>query len=260
MIKHIILITLLGALKRKETPFCFLDTHAGIGLYELSSKQAQKKQEYKNGIEKLWLADQNNQPSQIHDYLEIIKQYNAHETLQHYPGSPIIASHMLRAQDQIILCERHKEDFQTLKNYFYKQKNIAVHDQDAYLAMKAFLPPKQKRGLVLIDAPFELQNEFERIEMALLHALTHWRTGHFMIWYPIKNESLIKSFHRAIQQYQTPYLIIHFYLNEKSVDHQLSACGILLINPPWKTKEILEKSLLPYLSGVLQGRATVWMR
>ena len=154
VIKHLVLTIIVQALQRKETPFCFLDTHAGIGLYELDSEEAQKKQEYQNGIAKLLLSDEKNFPEEIQQYLFIIKKYNTKDELHFYPGSPFIAESLSREQDQIILCELHKEDINTLKENMPRAKNIAIHHTDGYLGMKAFLPPKQKRGLVLIDPPF----------------------------------------------------------------------------------------------------------
>src|SRR3990167_11107619 len=146
-LKHSILVILLQALQRKETPFCFLDTHAGIGLYELQSEQTQKKQEYENGIAKLFSFEKNSLPQPLQDYLSIVKKYNAGNDLQFYPGSPFIAESLLREQDHLILCELHKEDYHTLKDNFSGAKNVAAHHTDGYLGMKAFLPPKQKRGL-----------------------------------------------------------------------------------------------------------------
>ncbi len=257
VVKHAVLVVLLQALQRKDTPFCFLDTHAGIGLYDLQSLQTQKKQEYNNGIAKLFFADTNELPLPLQNYLSVVKKYNANNQLHFYPGSPLIADALLRSQDQMILCELHKEDYQTLKDNFSKRKNSAQHYMDAYCALKAFVPPKLKRGLVLIDPPFEITDEFEQLTNALQRTLKHWRAGHFMIWYPIKNHDAVHSFYHSIRSFNVEHLIIDFKLNEAVEEGKLSACGILLINPPWQVKETIE-TLLPYLSSALQATGVMF--
>lgn len=257
VVKHAVLVVLLQSLQRKETPFCFLDTHAGIGLYELQSIQAQKKQEYENGIAKLVTADINQLSKPIQDYLTIIQKYNTTQQVHFYPGSPIIAEELLRPHDQMILCELHKEDNVTLKEIFSGRKNaknVSAHYMDGYLGMKAFLPPKQKRGLVLIDPPFEVTNEFECVFNALQRALKHWRSGHMMVWYPIKNQSSVQAFYDDIALLPVETLKIHFSLNDIVETGKLSACGILLISPPWQVKETLEVSVLPILATLLNAQ------
>jgi len=150
VIKHIVLIALLKSLQRKATPFCFLDTHAGIGIYPLQSVETQKKQEYQNGIEKLWLSDKNKQPELIQNYIDIVSELNL-GNLTYYPGSPFIAKKCIRHDDQIILCELHPTDAQTLKDNLVTDQHISIHHMDGYSGIKAFIPFKQQRGLVLID-------------------------------------------------------------------------------------------------------------
>jgi len=252
VIKHVVLIVLLQALQRKETPFCFLDTHAGIGLYELQSEQAQKKQEYENGIGKLFSLDATQLPPALQTYLSIVKKYNS-DNLDLYPGSPLIAENVLRPHDQMILCELHSDDVRTLKDNFTGAKNVAIHHNDGYLGMKAFLPPSVKRGLVLIDPPFEVTDEFSQIFLALKRALKHWRSGHFMIWYPIKNNAGVEKFYTDIRSLQMEHLIIQISLNNLIDEGKLSACGILLMNPPWQVKETIE-TVLPVLSETMHAK------
>lgn len=251
VLKHTIMIVLLRALSKKETPFCFLDTHAGIGLYPLQSIEAQKSREYESGIANLLATD--NAPEIIQDYIAIINHFNV-DQLQYYPGSPLIAEKCLRDQDQLILCELHPEDVVTLKDNMPRGKNVAIHHTDGYLGMKAFLPPKLKRGLVMIDPPFEVPNEFELITQALQRALTHWQSGHFMIWYPIKNHKAVTGFYHHLRGLGKPILIIEFELNQPPVEGKLSQCGIALINPPWQVEELLTSTLLPYLANALNAR------
>ncbi len=250
VLKHTIMIALLRALSKKETPFCFLDTHAGIGLYPLQSIEAQKSREYESGIANLLSME--NAPDIIQDYIAIINHFNF-DQLQYYPGSPLIAEQCLRDQDQLILCELHPEDVATLKNNMPRSKNIAIHHTDGYLGMKAFLPPKLKRGLVMIDPPFEVTNEFELITQALQRALIHWQSGHFMIWYPIKNHKAVQTFYKNLRNFEKPILIVEFELNSPAIEGKLSECGIVLINPPWQVGELLASTLLPYLATALNA-------
>lgn len=252
VIKHVVLIVVLQALQRKETPFCFLDTHAGIGLYKLQSEETQKKQEYENGIGQLFSLDTTHLPPALQTYLSIIKNYNIDKQLDFYPGSPLIAENIIRPHDQMILCELHPDDVHTLKENFTAAKNVAIHHNDGYLGMKAFLPPAVKRGLVLIDPPFEVTDEFSQLFNALQRALKHWRLGHFVVWYPIKKNATVEKFYADIRSLQIEHLIVHFSLNAFIEEGKLSTCGILLINPPWQVKETLE-TILPVLSQKMQA-------
>ncbi|MDP1575010.1 MAG: 23S rRNA (adenine(2030)-N(6))-methyltransferase RlmJ [Coxiellaceae bacterium] len=257
VVKHVILIALFNHFKEKEPAFCCLDTHAGIGLYELNSIETQKKKEYETGILKLFFAEKKSIPSEIQDYISMIEKLNGKGKFSFYPGSPWIAKSLMRDQDKLILCELHTEDYQTLKDNFRGEKNIAIHHQDAYLGMKAFLPPKEKRGLVLIDPPFEMTNEFECIENALKTALKHWKSGCFMVWYPIKENAPAQHFLKNISALSPDYLAYHFSIDPMEAKTALSRCGILIINPPWKLSEKLETSVLPYLTKQLQA---TWSR
>lgn len=247
--KHLFLIALLNHFKQKDTPFCYLDTHAGIGLYDLTSEQALKKQEYDTGVLKIVDA-QDKVSSEILQYINIIQAINKDNQLQFYPGSPWIAKSLLRENDQLILCELHSDDYQTLKNNFKAQKNCAIHCQDAYLGMKAFLPPKEKRGLVLIDPPFEVTDEFDRIVNALHIAIKHFQSGCYMVWYPIKDKKQVKHFIQNVSKLEKPYLNYEFNISESVAKTALQACGILIINPPWKLEDNISQNIMPYLHEI----------
>lgn len=254
--KHCVLLVLLDALKRKEKPFCVLDTHAGIGCYPLHSTETQKTQEYLTGIAKLLPATEQ-QPLIVQDYLELVQQLNADNQLRWYPGSPWLIQHTLRDHDRLIACELHPEDADTLKATLPRDKRVAVHHQDGYLGLKAFLPPKEARGLVLIDPPFERTDEFETIIEYLKLALKHWREGIFTIWYPIKDRTAVAEFYRQLALFNTEELIVEFALNGEVSSEKLTACGMAILNPPWQTKETLMTDVLPYLEQQLQGHATI---
>lgn len=232
--KHIILICLLESLKKKDTAFCYLDTHAGIGTYDLQQVEAQKTQEYHLGIEKI-LQQAVIPYSEIQTYIDIVKSFNTGEALRYYPGSPCIARDLLRPQDRMIICELHPDDFFLLKQEFRHDPQVAVHHQDAYLAMKAFLPPQEKRGLVLIDPPYEKTNELDQIIKSMELALKRWAGGIYAIWYPIKD----KVFHERLQKKLrelTDKEILFTEFSIPAVDplHMtLSSNGVAIINPPW---------------------------
>jgi len=186
--KHAILTLLIQNLLRKDTSFCYLDTHAGIGVYNLLSTAAQKTKEYESGIVKLLKCE--NYPKELDTYLGIVKKL--HEG--YYPGSPYIVRSLLRPIDRMILLELHDDDIITLKQQFWNDKQVAVHHYDGYQGLKAFLPPKEHRGLVFMDPPFEQPNEFDQIIVALKMATKRWATGIYAVWYPIKDLKAVNKF------------------------------------------------------------------
>lgn len=258
VMKHCILIAVLEKLKIKPTPFSVLDTHAGIGLYPLESVEAQKKQEYRAGVEKIFFADSaTTAPTIITTYRQLIQQYNLEEQLHYYPGSPLIIQQLLREQDHLTLCELHPQDYETLKDNTYQLAATNVHCLDAYLGMKAFLPPKSGRGLVLIDPPFEVTDEFARMTQALTRALKHFANGIYMMWYPIKDEKQVAAFHQTLTALNKPVLQVVFTLKKPLPNSQLACTGITLINPPWQLDTLLTDELMPYLAHHLEGTFTV---
>lgn len=249
--KHAILTLLIQALRQKEKAFCYFDTHAGIGIYDLHDETAQKTQEFASGIARLLL--QNNFPTEITDYLNCIKNLNSawHESQktlpQFYPGSPTIVRHLLRPQDKMILTELHEQDFQQLKQAFHRDQQVIVHHQNGYQALKAYLPPIERRGLVLIDPPYEQTDEFDRIYTALQNALRRWATGIYAIWYPIKERAPIKHFHQTLKTSGIKNILIaELSIYPEDAPLSLNGCGLAIINPPWQLDKQLA-SLLPWL-------------
>lgn len=264
VLKHSIIMLILEGFSQKETGFTFLDTHAGVGIYSLDSIEASKTGEYQNGIAKILdrvekenisgvNAFKENTPRCIKTYLDAIQFYNTDTAYRVYPGSPAVARRCLRQQDTMILSELHKEDILLLKQNFKHDAQVAVHHTDAYLAMKAFLPPKTGRGLVHIDPPFEENDEYIQIEQALTRALGAWRGGCFMIWHPIKENKLVERFYKKIEKLAVPHLLVSFGLNEILDETKMNECGLVIINPPWKLFDALEGELLPYLAETLDA-------
>lgn len=248
VLKHTLLVCLLNALKKKPTPFCFLDTHAGIGLYPLQSTETQKQQEYQQGISTFY--GQTVKHAILKQFLELITACNSNE-LNYYPGSPWIAEKVCRAQDRLIFCELHPADYHALKSNLKTTKHI--HMTNGYQAAKAFIPPAEKRGLVLIDPPFESTTEFTDIINTLTHFKKHWRMGMTMVWYPIKWAHPIDRFYSSIKKLEIPHLIVEITLNAPK-NNGMQSCGVLIINPPWKMKEDLHL-LMPELCSHLDA---VW--
>lgn len=253
--KHITLILLLEAMQQKETGFCYMDTHAGCGYYDLLSAPAQKTQEYKNGIQNLFY--QNHAPDIIQRYLLCVQKINQElnhsslDSVRYYPGSPWIARYFLRQQDQMILSELHREEYQSLKTYFLSDPKVHVHFQNGYLNLKALLPPKERRGLILIDPPYEKPQEFTDIAKAMHTAMQRFETGIYAIWYPIKDQAPINRFHHALKEnIQRPILISELNLFPPTTALQLNGCGMAIINPPYKLAEHLT-AVLPWLQEAL---------
>jgi 23S rRNA (adenine2030-N6)-methyltransferase len=248
--KHIILIALIKSLQRKDTPFCYLDTHAGIGLYDLLTESTQKSKEYENGISKILTAE--NCPPLITEYISCIQQFNPNQ-LQFYPGSPEIVKYFLRPQDRMVLCELHPEDYQTLKKRYPHHKQIAIHHQDGYLGLKAFLPPKEKRGLILIDPPYEQTNEFSQLFSSLLSALKRFENGVYAIWYPIKNREAIARFYRELKEkISRPLLISELTIYPDDISSRLNGCGMIIVNPPFQL-DIQLNEIIPWLRKTLDS-------
>ena len=248
--KHVILMALINAFKRKDTPFCYIDTHAGAGIYDLFSEFAGKTKEYEHGIEKVIAQDR--PPLLIKHYLKDIHDINNKLTdakfssLRYYPGSPLIAKHIMRPQDRMVVCELHPEEYQSLRRSFGGDKQVAVHHTDGYLGLKAFLPPKERRGLVLIDPPYEDPDEFTRLVRTLPAALKRFETGTYAIWYPIKEKAHVERFYHALEEkISHPIFVIELSIFPDLPSH-LNGSGLAVINPPWQFDTSVQE-VLPWL-------------
>lgn len=252
--KHVVLVALLNALKKKDTPFCYLDTHAGGGIYDLSSESAQKTGEYLEGIAKLI-----NQPVNhplLKQYLSLVEDCNnENNALRFYPGSPCVAHAELRPQDRMVIMDFKKPVYDQLKTIFAKDKQAQVHYYDGYLGLKAFLPPKEKRGLVLIDPPFEDINEFKLLPQHLTTALQRWPHGIYAIWYPIKNRKQINAFHHDLLKLNNSKIMIsEFCPWPDDVAMRLNGSGMIVINPPWQIEQELNGALNELLNYLRQHK------
>lgn len=247
--KHVVLTLLLKSLHRKDTPFCYLETHAGAGRYDLTGEAALKTGEYRDGIQRLWEA--NPLPALV-DYLAAVRASNADGALRYYPGSPVIARHFLRPHDRMVLMELQADEFALLQARFTGDRQVVVQRQDGYAGLKAHLPPREKRGLVLIDPPYESDRDYEQIAEGLKVAHGRWSTGIYALWYPIKARPPIERFHRVLSGAGIrKMLLAEFAPYPEDSDFRLNGCGMVVVNPPWKLEETL-RQLLPQLLNLLR--------
>lgn len=260
VVKHVVLLMVLEHLQRKPLPYCYLDTHAGIGRYPLDSLEAQKTQEHLGGVSRL-LTTKPLAP-ELTDYLTRVRAADAGNSDDHiavYPGSPLLAQGCLRPQDRAVLMELHPHDAATLKNLFCGDSQVAVHQVDGYHGLKAFVPPKERRGMVLIDPPFEQADEFDRLVNGLKEAHRRWATGIYAIWYPVKDRRDVWHFHDALKKSGLPKILLaELCLYPEDMPDRFNGCGMVIVNPPWQIDDRL-REVLPAIAGSLSepGQARV---
>ena len=252
VVKHATLALLIERLRAKEAPFCILDTHAGIGRYDLSSPEAQKTGEFRDGVLRLLNAAPRTLPPGLEPYLAVVRDLNkGRRDLRWYPGSPRLALDLLRPQDRLVLLELHPEDARTLATLCAGDARIDVHNTDGYVGLKAFLPPTPRRGLVLVDPPFERKDEFQRLARGLRQAHRRWATGQYLLWYPIKGRAPVAAFHDELKASGIARILIAEFLLRPAADpEQLNGCGLVLVNPPWRMDATLA-TLFPKLADLL---------
>ncbi len=253
--KHAILVSLIEMLQRKENGFCYIDTHAGAGLYDLCSEAAKKTKESAAGIDLLWNGSREQvagrRVESLQTYLACVKKANPQPALRYYPGSPYIAQCLMRPQDRMVLSELHPDVYQTIKQRFAHDNKVSTHRLDGYQSLKAFLPPKERRGLILIDPPYEQSNEFNQLVITIPLALKRFATGVYAVWYPIKDRPPIERFYQTLKQnIQQPILVAEFCIYPETSAQHLNGCGMLIINPPWQLDDQI-KSYLPKLWSIL---------
>ncbi|MFY8092938.1 MAG: 23S rRNA (adenine(2030)-N(6))-methyltransferase RlmJ [Niveispirillum sp.] len=253
VMKHAVLAWLLERLCGKETPFFVLDTHAGIGRYDLDDQPATRTGEALRGIRRV-LADNGAAalPEGARPYLDLLARLNGGtDRVRHYPGSPLITRMMMREQDRLLLAELHGEDVQTLRALFRGDGQVSVHHMDGWLSLKAHLPPRERRGLVIIDPPFEAPDEYERMVAALALAHRRWATGQYLLWYPVKDRAAVWRLHQMLEDTGIPKMLAaELCWSDDDRSDRLNGSGLILVNPPWKTEETLS-DLLPALQTAL---------
>jgi 23S rRNA (adenine2030-N6)-methyltransferase len=250
--KHAVLARLLAYLKRKDKAFRVIDTHAGIGRYDLASPQAQKTGEWRGGIGRL-IDAKFEQPvaALLSPYLDTVRALNPAGALQSYPGSPLIARHLLRKQDRLSLFEKHPQDARMLKGLFSGDIQCRVTELDGWLVLGAYVPPKEKRGLVLVDPPFEEGGEYDRLVAGLQKAHRRWPGGIYALWYPLKDRKAVAAFRRQLAGAGIADIIdVRLEIRAPSDKPRLDGCGMVIVNPPY-TLESECAMMLPALAALL---------
>lgn len=257
VLKHIVLLQLIESLKRKDSAFCVLDTHAGRGRYFMQGEQAGKTGEARGGIYQL--IGVHGLPAPIKHYVSAVAADNPVGGLLVYPGSPLLVAQAMREQDRLMCCEWQHEEAQPLKALFAGDDRVSVVGRDGYAAIKAKLPFKEKRGLVLIDPPYEAQEaEFGFILKALQEGLQRWPTGMFAVWYPVKQRKTLQSFFRKVTNLpMKSAFIAEVLIRPDDSPLRLNGSGMLIINPPWHCDEVLQP-VLPVLARLLGEKGASW--
>lgn len=256
VLKHAILVRLLKLLTRKDKPLACLDSHAGVGLYDLLGPQASKTDEWREGIGRLWLAE--GLPEILADYRELVRALNPDGALRYYPGSPEIARRLTRAGDRVLLNEKHPEDAAQLKDNMAGERRVKVQQADGWLMPRALLPVAEKRALLLIDPPFEEAGDLERCVEALTSAIARMRQTVVAIWYPIKDERQLKRFYQDLAKSGAPKLLrAELWVHPTDNPAGLNGSGLAIANPPWPLEQELP-ALLADLAQRMQQSQGGW--
>lgn len=249
VLKHTVLVQILRYLCQKDKPFCYLDTHAGPGGYLLNSDFALKNREFDNGITQLWQRE--DLPACIGDYVQQVKAFNGAEMLNHYPGSPWFAKSLLRKTDRLCLFELHPTEQRELDKAFKQDRRTVIHHEDGLKFSLGLLPPKERRGLIFIDPSYELKSDYEDVVETLVKMHKRFATGTYALWYPVVSRRRNDSLERAIQK--SGLTNVHLYelgILEDSENPGMTACGMIVINPPWTLAADMAESL-PWLAAHL---------
>lgn len=257
VLKHAVLALVIEHLKGKDAGFRVIDTHAGTGSYDLGREEAQKTGEWLGGIGRLIGPNAKPMPDDIAGllapYLRAVRTWNPPGLLTRYPGSPRIARALLRPQDMLVVNELHPDDAAALRRAFANDAQTKTLMLDGWTAVKALLPPRERRGVVLIDPPFEAPGEMGRVVDALSDAVKRFATGIYMLWYPIKDRAVVRDLERRLETAGVPKLL-QVELEVSATRHgeaeRLTGSGLIICNPPYQLDKALGR-LVPWLAGRL---------
>lgn len=270
VLKHAVLALLVAYMQKKDKAFRVLDTHAGIGLYDLSAEEAQKTGEWRNGIGKVMAAEfPPAVAALLKPYLDAVRELNPNfdvdGALKFYPGSPKLSRMLFRPQDRLAAMELHPDDFHRLSRLFEGDFQTRITELDGWLALGAHLPPKEKRGIVLVDPPFELEGEYERLAKGLATAYRRFSGGTYCLWYPLKKGAPIKAFHEQLQALGIPKMLCaELTVQSDRETTGLNGSGLIVVNPPFTLKEELHQ-MLPVLKEAMAldryaSQRAFWLR
>jgi 23S rRNA (adenine2030-N6)-methyltransferase len=256
VVKHAVLARIIVHLREKPAAFRVIDTHAGAGVYDLGGAEAVKTMEWRDGIDRLRRAALDDAVhALLSPYLDAVDALNREGRLALYPGSPKLVQSLLRKQDRLVACELEPQAAAALEHALRgdaRAKAIAI---DGWTALQAYVPPTERRGLVLIDPPFEQPGEFTRLAQALASAHRKWATGSYVIWYPIKDQTEVPAFTKTLARLGIAKMLrVELILAKAGPDTGLRGSGLIVVNPPWTLHDEL-KTLLPALGAVLSRGA-----
>lgn len=251
VLKHCMLARILVHLREKAAPFRVIDTHAGEGEYDLTGPEAEKSGEWREGIGRVFGAKMAD-PAQalVAPYLDAVAALNPDGNLRRYPGSPAIVRSLMRSADRLTACEREPAAAQTLRETLRRDRRIKVVAIDGWTALRAAVPPRERRGLVLIDPPFEERGEFDRLATRLAEAHRKWPTGVYLAWYPVKQIDEARAFARALVKSAIPKVLRIEMQVAPRAQERLAAAGLVVVNPPWRLFEETN-TMLPEIGRLL---------
>jgi 23S rRNA (adenine2030-N6)-methyltransferase len=246
VLKHSVLIHILEYLKKKDKPYCYVDTHAGAGMYSLRSEQAVKTNEYQQGIGALW--QQDDLPPTIAEYRELIQSFNEAGQLAFYPGSPLIAMELMRKQDRLFLYELHNTEINVLQEAIKRDQRVTVLHKDGFKDCLRLMPPQQRRGLVLIDPSYEIKTDYQQVVDMLIQLYKRFATGTYALWYPVVERQRINELEENIAASQLSNVqLFELAQTADSDQYGMNASGMIIVNPPWTLTAEMEQ-VLPYLA------------
>ncbi len=251
VLKHVVLISLVQHLEKKSTPFAYVDTHAGRGVYDLSEPEAQRSGEYKTGIGRLLEAPAAELPSEIRSYVELVRQSAGPDRspITAYPGSPKIVAMLRREGDRMALYESLPQEADALRAALGRERGLAIIEGDGYAGLRAQLPPKEKRGLVLIDPPYESEREFDSVLDALRSAHARWPNGIYCIWYPRTGRAGPERFLNELERTGIRRILnVTLDILPRDSGAGMPGAGLVIVNPPW----LLDEKLRPLLTALRQ--------
>lgn len=241
VVKHTLLIQCLKSMQSKDNPLFYLETHAGRGVYDLTDADAQKTSEFVDGIGRLW--NESNLPEPLAEYRKQVERLNSAGMLERYPGSPKLSAQLLRRQDRMLLCELHPGEHEKLDFHLGGARGVTIARQNGYHALEKLLPPRERRGLIMIDPAYELANEFITVWRGLQTARERFANGVYLLWYPLVGDSR----HQVLQekfasQRDEHFQVLEFVWNENNHRKAMYGCGVLAINWPWSGQQRLAQT------------------
>ena len=250
VLKHSVLSLVLEYMTRKEKGFCYIDSHSGAGMYQLADEYAQKTGEYKDGIAKI--INDENAPEALEPYLSLISSLNLNSAeLDVYPGSPGIAKAFVRRQDSSHLFELHPTDITYLEEFCLRWRKVFVKQSDGYQGVLGLLPPPSRRGVVLIDPPYELKEDYQKAVKTIIKAYAKFSTGTYILWYPVVTRELIDQMSNTfVKSAVKNVLQVEFCLDDDTDEYGMTGTGLFVVNPPWQLSQQLEE-ILPYMKDKL---------